>query len=182
MIITISGALGSGKSTVAKILAKKLNLAHYSTGDFMRDIARKRGITPIELSKIAEKDPEIDKILDERQKKLGEEEDNFVIDARLGFYFIPRSIKIFLDVDIEEAGERIFRQKREDEDYNKTKEMTLEMLKKRLESEKRRYKEYYDIDYYDPGHYDILIDTTSLTPEQVAERLTKAIDALGSEN
>ena len=56
MIITISGALGSGKSTVAKILVRKFNLKHYSTGDFMREIAAKRGVTLLELSKLAETD------------------------------------------------------------------------------------------------------------------------------
>ena len=100
MIITISGALGSGKSTVAKILVQKFNLKHYSTGDFMREIAVKRGITLLELSKLAETDKSIDEELDERQIKLGEEEDNFIIDARLGWHFIPNSIKIFLDVTL----------------------------------------------------------------------------------
>jgi len=33
MIITIAGEGGSGKSTVARILAKKLDYKHYSTGD-----------------------------------------------------------------------------------------------------------------------------------------------------
>ena len=44
MIITISGIAGSGKSTVAKLLAKKLNCKHYSVGDFMRQIAKEKNI------------------------------------------------------------------------------------------------------------------------------------------
>ena len=42
MKITISGPIGSGKSTVSKILAAKLGYKHYSIGGFMRDIAKKR--------------------------------------------------------------------------------------------------------------------------------------------
>ena len=64
MIITISGKAGSGKSTIAKELAKKLKLKHYSIGDLMRQIAKEKNISLIELSKLAEKDNSIDKELD----------------------------------------------------------------------------------------------------------------------
>ncbi len=60
MIITISGKAGSGKSTIAKQLAKKLGLKHYSTGDFMRQMAKDKGVSLLELSRIAEKDKSID--------------------------------------------------------------------------------------------------------------------------
>ena len=91
MIITISGIAGSGKSTVAKLLAKKLNYKHYSIGDFMREIAKQRKTTLLELSKEAEKDSSIDKELDQKQIELGKTQDNFVIDSRLGFHFIKNS-------------------------------------------------------------------------------------------
>ncbi|PIN81309.1 cytidylate kinase, partial [Candidatus Woesearchaeota archaeon CG10_big_fil_rev_8_21_14_0_10_32_9] len=65
MKITISGNLGSGKSTVAKMLAKDLGYSHYSTGDFMRKMAEERGITLLELGKIAENDSSIDYELDD---------------------------------------------------------------------------------------------------------------------
>lgn len=44
MIITISGYPGSGKSTIADIIAKKLKLKRYSVGNFRRELAKKRGI------------------------------------------------------------------------------------------------------------------------------------------
>mgnify|MGYP006414619685 FL=1 len=144
MIITISGALGSGKSTVAKILVEKFNLKHYSTGDFMREIAAKRGITLLELSKLAETDRSIDKELDNYQIQLGKDEDNFIIDARLGWHFIPDSIKIFLDVNDEEAAKRIFKEGRTDEKYNTDLNATLENIKNRRESEIKRYQDYYN--------------------------------------
>ena len=56
MIITISGIAGSGKSTVAKLLAKKLNYNHYSIGEFMRDIAKEKNTSLLELSNLAETD------------------------------------------------------------------------------------------------------------------------------
>ncbi|MBI4980115.1 cytidylate kinase family protein [Candidatus Woesearchaeota archaeon] len=175
MIITISGALGSGKSTVAKLVAQKLNLKHYSTGDFMREIAIKRDLTLLELSKLAEKDPSVDKELDERQIRLGKKEDNFIIDARLGWHFIPHSVKVFLDVTDEEAARRIFAERRADEKYNTTLKKTLENIKRRKESETKRYRQYYGVNYFDLKNYDLVVDTTKLTAVQAAEKIGRFV-------
>lgn len=175
MIITISGALGSGKSTVAKLVAQKLNLKHYSTGDFMREIAIKRGVTLLELSKLAEKDASVDKELDERQIRLGKEEEDFIIDARLGWHFIPNSIKVFLNVTDEEAARRVFAERRADEKYNITLEATLKNIKRRKESEIKRYQQYYGMNYFELKNYDLIIDTTTLTAVQVAEKIVKVV-------
>jgi cytidylate kinase len=174
MKITISGRIGSGKSTIGKLLAQRLGLKHYSTGGFMRQIAKEKGKTLLELSKIAEKSDEIDRILDERQMSLGEIEDDFLIDARLGFYFIPDSIKIFLDVDINEATKRIYNEKRLDE-ANQSLEDTLKNIKIRQESEKARYERYYGIDVSDKANFDIWIDTSNKSPKEIIELILAKI-------
>ena len=66
MIITISGKAGSGKSTVAKEIARKLELKHYSIGDLMRQMAKEKNISLSELGELAEKDDSIDKELDKK--------------------------------------------------------------------------------------------------------------------
>ena len=96
MIIAISGSPGSGKSTVGKLLASRLNFTHYSSGDLMRDMAEEQKVTLLELSKQAETDPTIDQEIDDRQIQLGINENDFVIDARLGYHFIKKSKKIYL--------------------------------------------------------------------------------------
>ena len=111
MIITISGEPGSGKSTVAKAIAEKLKIKHLSAGDFMRELAAERKMTILELTQKAEKDQSIDKEIDERTKKLAEQ-DNFIIDSRLAWYFIPKSLKIYLKCSADEAAKRVFTQKR----------------------------------------------------------------------
>lgn len=66
----------------------------------MRNLAKERNMSITELNQYSETDGgEIDRILDERQQTLGENEDNFIIDGRLAFHFIPHSCKVFLDVD-----------------------------------------------------------------------------------
>jgi len=175
MILTISGKLGSGKSTAAKLAAKKLNLKHYSTGDFMREIAAERGISLLELSKLAEKDKTIDEKLDQRQIELGKSEDNFIIDARLGWHFIPNSIKVFLDVDLDTGAQRIFNDLRETEKENKTLEDTKKGIVRRMESETLRYKTYYGINCYDLNNYDLVVDTTNLNIEEVVDKIVEFV-------
>jgi predicted cytidylate kinase len=177
MIITISGMPGAGKNTIAELLAKKLNLKHYSLGDIMGRMATERGMTLEQLSVKAEKDPTIDKELDERQMQLGKE-DNFVLDSRLGYHFIPQSIKIFLDVDIEQGANRIFKDPRPDEkDYSSKKDL-IKGIKMRISSEKTRYENYYGLNHLDKNNYDIIIDTTNLSPEQVVTEILDKIRKL----
>ncbi len=177
MIITISGVPGSGKSSVAKLLALKLGLRHYSTGDFMRLIAEERGITLLELSKIAERDKSIDKELDAYSMKLGEKEDNFVLDARLGFHFIPRSVKVFLGVLPEEAANRIFNSPKHklQEKENKNYETTLRNIRKRMESERKRYISLYGVDYGDKRNYDLVINTDEKSIDMVCDEVVSFI-------
>jgi len=179
MIITISGDVGSGKSTVAKIIAKKLGLKHYSNGDFMREMAADREITLIELSKMAEKDDGvIDKELDDRQIKIGKEEDNFIIDSRLGWHFIPHAIKVFLKVDIDVGADRILgdTSKTRDVEEIEEKKKLMDDIKIRRQSENLRYKEYYGIDQENEANYDLIVDTNDLNAEQVADKVVDFIE------
>jgi cytidylate kinase len=45
MIITLSGAPGSGKSTVAEALVKKFHLTRYYMGQIRRDQAKEHHLT-----------------------------------------------------------------------------------------------------------------------------------------
>src|SRR3989338_1144631 len=160
MIITISGMPGSGKTTVAKKIAKNLKLKHYSTGDLRGEIALKHRMTIDELNKLGEKERWTDKEIDDYQKKIGKTQDNFIIDGRLGWYFIPHSIKIFLNVDLKEGAKRIFKAgKRPDEKKYKNVNDALKEIKKRISSDKKRYKKYYHLNPYLRKHYDLVIDT-----------------------
>ena len=174
MIVVIGGRAGSGKSTIARLVAKKLKLKHYSMGDLQRQIAKEKGISLVELGKLEEKYPKIDKELDKKQKELGEKEDNFVIDGRLSAFFIPKAVKLFLDADEKTRAERISKDNREAE-KSASISKTIENMRKREESENKRYREYYKMDCYDKSGYDVVIDTTNLTIEQVAEQVLETI-------
>lgn len=175
MIISISGKPGSGKSTVAKMLASRLGYRFYSIGDLRGKIAMKMGITIDELNKIGEKEEWTDKTVDEYQKKLGKKEDDFVIDGRLAFYFIPHSFKVFLDVNLDVAAKRIYMDQRPDEIKCESIEDVKKMLVKRMESDRRRYIKYYNVDFLNLKHYDIVINTTYKKPQDIVDTILKKI-------
>jgi cytidylate kinase len=177
-IITIAGKLGSGKSSTAKMVADMLDYTHYSTGDFMRSIADDKGVSLGDLSKMAETDLSIDKMLDDKNKSIGEME-NIVLDSRLGFHFIPTSFKVFLDLDPETASERILEDKKNNPNRSKeasdafnTKESILEKINHRLLSERKRYKDLYGIeDHTAESNFDLVINTKEIPLKEVSKKV-----------
>ena len=97
-IITLTGFPGSGKSSTADAVAEELHYTRFSSGDFMRAMAIKRGVTLDELQQIAKSDPTIDQEIDQAVRDKGDEE-NLVIDSRTAFHWIPESFKVFLKID-----------------------------------------------------------------------------------
>ena len=174
MKITVSGIVGSGKSTVSKILAERLGFEYHSVGKIMRMLATNKKISLIELSKLSEKDDSVDKELDEIQLEIGKTMDNFVMDSRLGFHFIPDSFKVFLDVDLDSSVNRIYADKRRDEKYE-SKEKAREEIKRRIDSEKIRYLKYYGINFPSGCKFDLVVDTKDKAVEEVVEEIIKAI-------
>jgi len=177
-IITITGSLGSGKSSTAKRVAELLKYKHASTGNFMRSMAEKRGLTLNDLNKIGETDSSIDIEIDDYSREIGRSE-NVVMDSRLGFHFIPESFKVFLKLDPIIAANRILedakvnpnRHKESREGFN-TVESIVESISIRLESETKRYKELYNINnYMMPENFDLVVDTSKTPLEQVSEQI-----------
>lgn len=175
-IVTITGGLGSGKSSTADLVAKRLGYKRFSSGDFMRKIALEMNVTLNELSSLAEKDDTIDKKIDAEVKKSGEMEE-LIIDSRLAFHWIPQSFKVYLDLPPEIAKERIFNSLKENalrvqSENSQNVDEIYEKITHRLESEKKRYKELYGVDHTDRNNFDLVIDTNEHNLEQVVDIIT----------
>jgi cytidylate kinase len=177
-IITIAGSLGSGKSSTAKRVAEILGYQHFSTGDFFRAIAEKRGVSTVELNKIAETDLSVDKEADDKNKEIGKME-SIILDSRLGFYFIPESFKVFLELDPVVASQRILNDKKSNLNrHNETSgafntaENILSSISERMLLEKNRYKELYGInDNTSHDNFDLVIDTEKISIEDVSRKI-----------
>ena len=174
MIITISGTVGSGKSSVGILVAKKLGFKYYCIGDLRREMAKKKGISLAELNKLGEKDPSTDLEPDKFAEEKGKTEDNFVMVGRTSFHFISKSVKIFLDVDPKTGAERVLNHSRNNEKYNNLNE-AIEKIRMRLESDDVRYRKYYNLNIFNKKNYDYVINTTNLTIKEVVDKIIEKI-------
>ena len=106
------------------------------------------------------------------------EKDNFIIDWRLAFHFIPHGLKIFLSVDPLEAAKRIFHDenRRNIVENHETIEHTVENIIIRRKSEDERYMKYYGLHIYDMSLYDIVIDTSNKDPETVFQSVIETLE------
>ena len=141
-------------------------------GGLRREAAKKRGMTLAEYNKLGETDPQTDREVDDYQKKLGETDDNFIIEGRTSWFLIPQSLKIYLDVSEAEGDRRVFGHLQQKNDRNEDNnieslEDVKESLSRRLASDRLRYQKYYGIDVNDVKNYDFYLDTTNLTQDEV---------------
>ena len=173
--ISLTGDLGSGKSHVSRLLSAKLGFRIVSTGFIQREIAEKYNMTTLELNEYTKTHPEIDDEIDGAISKLQEVGESLIFDSRLAWHFAPKSFKVYLTVDIDEAAKRIFNDKRTSENYQNIEEAKNKILARR-KSELDRFKSYYKIDYSDLNNYDLIIDTTHITPEEVCKKIIKAFN------
>jgi CMP/dCMP kinase len=172
-IITLSGKPGSGKSSTADRVAELLGYSRYSAGDLVRNVIRKRGLTLDEYNKMALTNRHLDHDIDEQLRSLRDEND-IVIDSRLGFYWIPESFKVYLDLDMDVATARIFKDSVTNElrEYNTSLEYSIEDVQKlvqaRLDNEVRRFKSLYGVNPYSKSNFDLIINTSRHSPQTVA--------------
>ncbi len=174
-IVTISGLPGSGKSSTADLVAKDLNFRRFSSGDLMRQVGIRHGLSIEETSKRAMTDPAFDKEVDGALQDLATEKD-IVIDSRLAFHWIPQSFKVFLKIDSDTAAKRIFSHLQKEGRFaqgGSSLDDVHEKLLARIETERKRYGEKYKVDYTDESQYDLVIDTTKFPLEEVARQIVE---------
>jgi len=166
--IAISGDLGSGKSTIGRLFESRLGLKFHSGGSIFRSLATKYNMTPAEFSKYSEIHPEVDEEFDGELVKISKNDEDMAIDSRMAWHFVPESFKLHLLVDIEVAAKRIMDENRGTEKYP-TLADAVEKIKARKTSENKRYTEKYNVNPDDLTNYDLVVDTTYATPEEICD-------------
>ncbi len=175
MNLSLTGNLGSGKSSLGKeLIARGFEIV--SSGDIFRGLAAEKGVSIVEMNKIAETDKSIDKMVDDRTIALGKSMDNTIFDSRMGWHFVPDSFKVFVMVDLQEAGRRVYNDSlRKAETYADVQD-AVKALHTRQSLEKARYNELYGVNYYDLDNYDLVIDSTHAAPAEIAEEIIRRFE------
>ena len=175
-IICITGNIAVGKSEVSKRISETLGWSLYKASNSFRETARSMNMNLVDFCEYVSNNPEIDIKIEETTKRVVQDSDNMVVDARLGFYIAPEAYKVYMTCDLDEAAKRLLKaaeSRGKEEDYT-TLEESKNAIIARENAERERYKKLYNIDIGDLTQYDLVIDTTSLSSSEVAEQIIKA--------
>ena len=159
--ILLSGLSGTGSTTAARRIAQDLGLRYVYGGQIFRNLARESGIELEELAESLERDPEREREIDRRLIAEGRD-DNVLIESRTIGWIFPRdvpAVRIWLTCNLEERLRRV--QAREHHPRS------ADNLLRREASDNRRYLALYGIKPDDFTPFDLVIDTTNLSVEEV---------------
>ena len=179
-VVCICGLAGTGKSTLAKRLAKKFKLRYYSGGDALRELAAERGYksssrgwweSPEGLSFLNEREKNVrfdkevdDKLLQYAQKGC------VLLDSWTMPWLIEGGFKVWLLASREKRATRIAKRDRI------SKERALQMLKEKEARTKAIYERLYGFSLgedFEP--FNLVLDTDNLSADEVFEVLCTVI-------
>ena len=171
-IISITGDLASGQSTVSKMLAENLNYYLYRNGAYARKLAVEHGMSITEFCEYLVDHPEIDRQIEKSATEYAKTNNNIVIDAKMGWYAVPESFKVYLKVNIDVAAKRAFADpnRKRSEDLPTLEAQKQDMIK-RTQSDLSRYFELYNVHRNDMSNYDFVLDTSNMTPEEEMNKI-----------
>jgi cytidylate kinase len=176
IVVCISGMAGTGKSTLAKKLARKYNLKYYSGGDALKELAKDEGYNPssrgwwespegLNFLEKREKNLKFDKAVDAKLLKYAQQE-NVLLDSWAMPWLLKTGFKIWLVASEEKRAERIAKR-----DKIAVKE-ALQVLKEKEARTKAIYKKLYGFrlgEDFEP--FNLVLDTDNLDAEEVFQVL-----------
>lgn len=131
----------------------------------------------------------VDTLIDGDTKRMGEKinrekrpNEIWIFDSRMAFDNIPDAFSVRLTVNPHEAAKRLYNDtSRGEEDRYSSLEEAEKAREERRIGEIKRYKERYGVNLEDENNYDLIIDTSNLRVEDIAntilekEKLNKRI-------
>jgi predicted cytidylate kinase len=174
MRITISGPIGSGKTTVCNLLSTRLGYICVVSGNIFREMAKEQRMTLAEFGALCERDMHYDRLLDERMVQIARDNPDIILEGRLVAHMLQKNgipaLKFFLTADLETRAKRVV------EREGKQLDTALMETREREESEAVRYRTYYGINIKSDDVYDVVIDTADKTPEQIVDLMVEKVE------
>lgn len=165
--IIISGSVGSGKTTISKLLAEKIGATFFSAGEYVRNLAIENNMQLENFMNYIENDSSYDFELHNNFLKYSEKLDSYVFDYRIGFVFEPKPFSIFLIVSDSIGQDRIsgrdnvkFQKNLFFQKYNKI---------NRDNKLRQRFNNVFGVDFCDLSKYDLVINTDNLNTNEILE-------------
>lgn len=172
MHITITGDLGSGKSTVARELCRLLGYTYLSTGQIQRNLAKEMGMNTLEFNRYTDQNLHIDDYIDNKVKEINDVKEPHILDSRLAWHFIKTSFKIYLMALDEVAALRVLKDDtRIGEPPSEDIQSKIKELRERRESENQRFASNYGIKPRLFDDFDAIVDTSTADISQVTDIL-----------
>ncbi len=169
MRIAVSGPPGSGKTTVSMLVGERLGYEVVLVGQIFRQMAQERGVDLATFGRLAEADDSIDRDLDARTLDIARQREDVVLEGRLTGALLRgsdvRAFKVYVHASLEVRAERIAG--RESKDVR----VVMREMDARERSEATRYMSYYGVDPNDRSIYDLWVDSSERTPEQLADEI-----------
>ncbi len=174
MIITLSGHIGSGKSTVASILSELTGYRSYSGGYFFRKKAGEMNLSIADFNTLMETDATEDRKLNKMIGSFMTGNNDLIVESRLAGWIAKEygisAFRVFLEAPMDVRIQRI--QEREGPDK-------IDDMVQRENSENRRFMEFFGYDMDDTSIYDAVIDTTEGNADYVAKKIYRLAFSTG---
>ena len=146
----------------------------------MQEEAARRGMTMDAFGLLLTTDDSVDRTVDELQRTKAREQERGIFEGRTAWYFVEQpNVKLFFTVDPRLAAERLLTDTAANRDRYHSVEEILKANEERKGAENKRYHDYYGIDAYDHSNFDIVVDTSGATIEEVyAATVEKIVEFL----
>ena len=166
--IAISGGSGSGKTTLANNLAKALGWSHLNNGEFVRVWYEQN---KIDLNRTDQIPESVDRQIDQEFIRKMQDESESIFESRLSGWQardMQYVFKVLCRVDPDVAIKRVSKR-----DLSSSEEAE-ETINKREKGLAEKFERFYGVtDYLDSKYFDLVVDTTTLTPEEVLAKVLK---------
>lgn len=171
IVVVISGPPGSGSTTIAKKIAKKLRLKFFSVGLYYKKLSKEKNqskaayeLWHTKFGSSVKLHNYMDKVLQKEMARKG----NIVIDAKLGVHFLKSfsKFRIWIDVPLKIRAERATKRD------NAQLEQTLKQILDREEIQRREWLSMYGFDYLNQKYEaDFVLDSSGLTVKETVQKI-----------